>query len=430
MTVSSLNKATGSYRNFNVAIYARAYEVRDMADLDWLAARFDVMQRYLKVDRVYLETHRDTLIADEATIRAARQFFADRGVRTSGGITFTVMERNRFQTYCYTRPESRAKVKEIAEYTASLFDDFLLDDFFFTNCKCPACIEAKGDRTWTDYRLDLMAGAARDLVVGPAKAVNPDVHVTIKYPNWYPHFHALGFNLELQPAIFDGIYTGTETRDAVLSNQHLQPYESYQIVRYFEAIAPGRNGGGWVDPFGSSTADRYAEQLWLTAFSKAPEIMLFDFRSLQMPVQPSTACGVAGRPAYRAAQLGYRRGFRRDGEGAPPGRRLPGRGRHVGAGRGPRFRAGRRRRWRAGRAGGRCQLSALPRRGRGLPARLPGDARDPHRAAAHLPGRGRDRPADRGSQGRSRHRCQDLRALARRQERRRDLGALPRIAGR
>ncbi len=298
MNVSSPITATGSYRNFNVAIYARAYEVREMADLDSLAARFDVMQRYLKVDRVYLETHRDTLIADEATIRAARQFFADRGVHTSGGITFTIMERNRFQTYCYTRPESRAKVKEIAEYTASLFDDFLLDDFFFTNCKCPACIEAKGDRTWTDYRLDLMAGAARDLVVGPAKAINPDVHVTIKYPNWYPHFHALGFNLELQPAIFDGIYTGTETRDAVLSNQHLQPYESYQIVRYFEAIAPGRNGGGWVDPFGSSTADRYAEQLWLTAFSKAPEIMLFDFRSLQTPVQPSQRAAWQGdRPA-------------------------------------------------------------------------------------------------------------------------------------
>ena len=298
MTVSSPSRTPGSYQSFNVAIYARAYEVRDMADLDWLAARFDVMQRYLKVDRVYLETHRDTLIADEDTVRAARRFFADRGVRTSGGITFTVMERNRFQTYCYTRPESRSKVKEIAEYTAGLFDDFILDDFFFTNCKCPACIEAKGDRTWTDYRLDLMAGAARDLVVGPAKAINPDVQVTIKYPNWYPHFHALGFNLELQPAIFDAIYTGTETRDAVLSNQHLQPYESYQIVRYLEAIAPGRNRGGWVDPFGSSTADRYAEQLWLTAFSKAPEITLFDFRSLQMPVQPSQRAAWQGdRPA-------------------------------------------------------------------------------------------------------------------------------------
>lgn len=284
---SGSTQGTGArYRNFEVAIYARVYEVLKMADLDWLQSRFDVMQRHLKVDKIYLETHRDTIVAEDALIERLRGFFAERGVRTSGGITLTVNERNRFETYCYTRPESRAKVREIAEYTARLFDEFILDDFFFTNCKCPACIAAKGDRSWTGYRLRLMAEAAQELVVGPAKAVNPNVRVIIKYPNWYEHFPALGFNLEEQPAIFDGVYTGTETRDAVFSNQHLQPYQSYQIVRYFESLKPGANFGGWVDPFGSSTTDRYAEQLWLTAFSKAPEVTLFDFRSLQWPITP------------------------------------------------------------------------------------------------------------------------------------------------
>jgi len=292
------------YKNFNVAIYTRAYEVREMADLDWLKARFDVMQRHLKVGKVYLETHRDTLMADEATIEGAKKFFADRGVATGGGITYTVNERNRFETYCYTRPESRAKVQEIAEYTAGLFDEFILDDFFFTSCKCPACVEAKGDRSWTEYRLQLMAAAAQELVVGPAKAVNPDVRVIIKYPNWYEHFPALGFNLELQPAIFDGIYTGTETRDPVLSNQHLQPYESYQIFRYFETLKPGANFGGWVDPFGSSTIDRYAEQLWLTAFSKAPEVTLFDFRSVQMPVELTQCAPWQGARAPKSWGVG------------------------------------------------------------------------------------------------------------------------------
>jgi len=269
------------YADFNVAIYTRAYEVQEMADLNWLDARFDVMQRHLKVGKVYLETHRDGVMPDEATIEGARAYLLDRGVEVGGGITYTVNERNRFQTYCYTQPESRAKVREIAEYTAKLFDDFILDDFFFTNCKCPACIEAKGARSWTEYRLQLMTAAAKDLVEGPARAANPDVRVIIKYPNWYEHFPALGFNLETQPAIFDGLYTGTETRDPEIGNQHLQPYESYEIFRYFEAIKPGANHGGWVDPFGSMTTDRYAEQLWLTAFSKAPEITLFDFRSIQ-----------------------------------------------------------------------------------------------------------------------------------------------------
>lgn len=286
------------YNNFNVAVYTRAYEVQEMADLDRLAQDFDLMQRHLKVGTVYLETHRDTLMPDRATIEAAKQFFADRGVATGGGITYTVNERNRFETYCYTRPESRAKVQEIAEYTASLFDTFILDDFFFTNCKCPACIAAKGDRSWTDYRLQLMTEAGQELVVEPARAVNPDVRVIIKYPNWYEHFPALGFNLETGPGIFDGLYTGTETRDAVLSNQHLQPYESYQLVRYLESLKPGANYGGWVDPGGAFTIDRYAEQLWLTVFAKTPECTLFDFRQLRRGLVPTQRAPWQGdRPA-------------------------------------------------------------------------------------------------------------------------------------
>ncbi len=217
----STHDSQDRYRNINVAIYCTVYDVQKMADLDWLTQRFDVISRYLKVNKVYLETHRDAVIAPEATMKQAKAFFADRGVKTSGGITYTVNERNRFQTYCYTDPEHRQKVKEIAEYTASLFDAFILDDFFFTNCKCPLCIAAKGDRSWTDFRLALMTDAAQNLVIGPAKAVNPKVKVTIKYPNWFEHFQGLGFNLETEPLLFDGIYTGTETRDPVFSNQHL-----------------------------------------------------------------------------------------------------------------------------------------------------------------------------------------------------------------
>jgi len=275
---------TGSYRNFTVAIYARAYEVTQMADLDWLRTRFDVMQRWIKVDKVYLETHRDGVMPDEAGLLQAKAFFADRGVRTSGGITYTINERNRFETFCYSRPEHRQKVREIAEFTARHFDEVILDDFFFTNCKCPACIEAKGERSWSDYRLALMTGAAQELVLEPARAVNPNVEVVIKYPNWYDHFQGCGFNLETQPPLFDRVYTGTETRDPVFGMQHIQPYEGYLIFRYFDAIKPGGNGGGWVDPFGSMLLDRYAEQLWLTLLAKAPEITLFDFRSVQQSI--------------------------------------------------------------------------------------------------------------------------------------------------
>jgi hypothetical protein len=277
---------TPYYKNFTVSVYTTAYSVRDMADQKKLEESWNLISRQVKIDKIYLETHRDNIVVEEKTLESVIQFFKTKGLKVAGGITYTVNERNNFETFCYSNPEHRKKVKEIAEYTARHFDEFILDDFFFTNCKCDLCIKAKGDMSWTDFRLKQMTEAARDLIINPAKAINPKVKVIIKYPNWYEHFQGLGFNLETEPAIFDGIYTGTETRDPVITDQHLQQYESYLIIRYFDNIAPGRNGGGWVDPGASFYMDRYAEQFWLTLFAKAPEITMFDYGQIQLPVSP------------------------------------------------------------------------------------------------------------------------------------------------
>ncbi|MBN1995966.1 hypothetical protein JW935_00350 [candidate division KSB1 bacterium] len=271
------------HKNFELAVYARVYEVREMDDVERLQQRFDAMQRYLKIDKIYLETHRDMVVVEQSTLSKAKEFFHQRGIKTSGGITITVSERNRFETYCYSNPEHRQKLKETIEFTAKNFDELILDDFFFTNCKCEKCIAAKGQKSWTDFRLQQLTQAAKELVLEPAKRVNPKIKVIIKYPNWYEHFQGLGFNLETGPKLFDGLYTGTETRDPS-SNQHLQPYLGYLIFRYFENLKPGGNCGGWVDTGGSWVLDRYAEQLWFTLFAKAGELTLFDFRQMQRPI--------------------------------------------------------------------------------------------------------------------------------------------------
>ncbi|MGW8369935.1 MAG: hypothetical protein ACWGPN_14825, partial [Gammaproteobacteria bacterium] len=272
------------YANFEASVYVRAGEVARMGDQDYLESNWTAVRDQVKFSKIYLETHRDRQIVDEAVLIRARDYFESQGLTVAGGITLTISEPNRFETFCYSDPGHRQWVKELAEYTAAHFDEFILDDFFFTSCKNDIEIEARGERSWTEYRTDLLAEAAIDLIIEPAKAVNPDVRVVVKYPNWYEHFQGLGFNLETQPFVFDGVYSGTETRDAVRSAQHLQPYHGYQIVRYLDNINPGHNGGGWVDTYGSTTIDRYAEQLWLTAFAKAPEITLFEISQIQRAV--------------------------------------------------------------------------------------------------------------------------------------------------
>jgi hypothetical protein len=270
----------GHYKSFKVSVYTRAYEVEKMKDLQWLDSTWNIISSQVKVDKIYLETHRDLLIVPDATLEQAKRFFKERGVEVGGGITYTIDESNSFETFCYSNPEHRKKVREIAEHTARHFDDFILDDFFFTSCKSDIEIKAKGNMTWTDYRLKLMTQAATELVLQPSKKINPKVKVIIKYPNWYDHFQGLGFDLEHGPKLFDAVWTGTETRDPA-GAQHLQNYLSYNIIRYFDNLRPGYNLGGWVDAGGSEMGmDRYAEQLWLTMFAKAPEINLFAYHQL------------------------------------------------------------------------------------------------------------------------------------------------------
>jgi len=286
LVLFSKSDAQPGFKNFKVSIYVRAMEVQKMKDPKWLESSWEKISSNLHVDKVYLETHRDLQIVDEATLTKAIAFFKSKGVKVSGGITFTINEMDNFRTFCYSDPVYRKKAKDIVEYTAAHFDEIILDDFFFTNCKCKLCIAAKGDRSWSDYRLELMTQAAQNLIVGPAKKVNPAVKVIVKYPNWYDHFQECGFNLESEPAIFDGLYTGTETRDALTSDQHLQPYLGYLVSRYYENLKPGKNGGGWVDTYGSPSYDRYAEQLWLTMFAKLPEITLFEYGAMAGPLRP------------------------------------------------------------------------------------------------------------------------------------------------
>jgi uncharacterized protein YkvS len=287
LTGETSGQSNAKYKNFNVAVYARAYEVKQMDNLEWLEPIWNQITDQVHVDKIYLETHRDLVMPDEQTVIKVKNFFNSRGIETAGGITLTVSEANRFETFCYSNPEHRKKVREIVEFTARHFDEIILDDFFFTDCKCELCIKAKGDKSWTQFRLDLMTKASQELVIGPARAVNPKVKVVIKYPNWYEHFQGLGFNLETEPRMFDRIYTGTETRNPDAPGQHLQQYLGYQIFRYFENLKPGGNGGGWVDTGGAAYMDRYAEQLWLTLFAKAPEITLFDFRQVQRAIRPA-----------------------------------------------------------------------------------------------------------------------------------------------
>lgn len=114
-----------------------------------------------------------------------------------------------------------------------------------------------------------------------AKEINPDINVIVKFPQWYEVFNETGYDLKMEPALFDSIYTGTETRNPEYCAQHLPKYLSYFVMRYLESAAPGRNLGGWFDPYECTyNLTSYLEQGYLTLFAKAKEVTLFCLDSI------------------------------------------------------------------------------------------------------------------------------------------------------
>ena len=285
----------GNYRNFKLVYYFVA-SATARAERERLEKEMAFFEKYMRVDKVYLEPYRSGVFADAEHVELCREVFERHGVEVAGGLTTTIPapegeepKQRLFDTFCFNDERMLAELREVCAFIGRHFNEFIIDDFFFTNCTCEACRRGRDaynrehgvtDGSWKEYRLHLMEKVSREAVIGPAKAVNPDCKITIKYPNWAESYQETGYNPARQRKLFDRIYTGTEARDTITTDQHLPRYLSYSLMTYFENMWPGHNGGGWFDPFDLHITDQYLEQAYLTAFSKPKELMMFCFQAL------------------------------------------------------------------------------------------------------------------------------------------------------
>ena len=145
------------------------------------------------VTRVFIEAFRDGYTAEREALENARDRFRASGIEVSGCVTTTRVSQQAAPggwnvASCYTDMETQEMLQKIFEYTASIFDVIMIDDFLFTECECEKCIAARGDQSWDKYRSDLMVKMSRERILQPARAVNPKVKIINKYPLWYDEF--------------------------------------------------------------------------------------------------------------------------------------------------------------------------------------------------------------------------------------------------
>jgi len=265
------------------------------AAIDWC--------RKTAVTKVYIEVFRNGYQAQREALQHAKERFQAAGFEVSGCVTTTDVGKQSTVwkgISCYTDKATQKRLQGVFEYAAGLFDETMIDDFWFTVCQCSQCHAARKARTvsvgeqsypvagdtWEDYRCELMVRLSQQRLLAAAKRVNPKARLIIKYPQWYDQFHERGYEVLRETADFDRIWVGTETRDYRDKHWGGTPqYEAYFIMRWLGRIGGPKCGGGWYDPYGT-TERTYLEQARQTVLGGARESMLFCYGSLLKDTGP------------------------------------------------------------------------------------------------------------------------------------------------
>jgi len=265
--------------------------------------------RQTAVTKVYVETFRDSYQAERTTLETARDQLREAGLEVSGCVTTTRVGKQSTGwnvMSCTTDPDTQNRLRNIFEFTAALFDEIMIDDFWFVDCTCPECDTARQARrvtidgqswpvtgdSWEDYRCELMVRLSQEAVLGAARRVNPNVRLIIKYPQWYDRFHERGYDVLRETHDFDRIWVGTETRDYNDARWGgTVQYEAYFIMRWLGGIGGSKCGGGWYDWLGTTEAT-YLEQARQTILAGAQESMLFCYGGLHRDTGPANVAAL------------------------------------------------------------------------------------------------------------------------------------------
>ena len=278
-----------AYQNrdlLRVSTIFTAHDVRDRLSTETGLDSAIVWCKEVGITRVFIETFRG-YTAEREALENAKNGFEAVGIEASGCVT-TVNFGKKTTGWeliaCYTSEKTRQELVRIFEYTASIFDLIMIDDFLFTDCECEECIAARGDQSWSDYRCDLMNMVSNEYILKPARKVNPHVKIINKYPLWYDNFHRRGYEVVGETESYDYIWVGTETRDNDFVNNsegnNDPQYGAYFIMRWLTDIGGDKTGGGWFDALGT-TPKTYLEQARQTVLADAQEMMLFSYGGLR-----------------------------------------------------------------------------------------------------------------------------------------------------
>ncbi len=219
-------------------------------------------------------------------LRELRDWFAAQGIRCSGGIAtvpgghFGQRQQGGLEWLNWESQKTQVDVAAFFAENAPVFTELVVDDFFCTGDTSPEAEQAKGERSWGEYRRDLLVSLINPLMVKPTRAAHRQTRLILKFPQWYDRFHLYGYDPCRMPAHFDQIWVGTEVRDPETRRMgFVQPTEGYMNFRWLASQAGSEVHGAWFDHIECS-AQNFLDQAYLSVLAGARELTLFSLNDL------------------------------------------------------------------------------------------------------------------------------------------------------
>ncbi|MFC2125123.1 hypothetical protein ACFLU5_09950 [Bacteroidota bacterium] len=235
------------------------------------------------IDKVYIEVYRSGLVVSPESLQDVTKYFTQNGFEVVGGIAtvpgtdFGVRQEARYGWFNWQNEKTQKDLLKVMVDVAPIFDSFIVDDFLCTDDTSAESNEAKGEKSWSLYRRELLTELQSNIFIDPVKKINPDINMIIKYPQWYDRFHLFGYDVVQETALYDQVWVGTETRN--MNTQRfgfVQPYEGFVNYRWLASISGNKIGGSWFDHIECDRNDFY-DQAWQSVLAGSQELCLFNY---------------------------------------------------------------------------------------------------------------------------------------------------------
>ena len=277
----------------NLSVFVTAQTVIEYAAMPERRQKLIADVKNVGATKVFLEVWRGGRHVPDAALRTIRDACVEAGLAVATGIMpvsgrdaalegtddwdsdTTLSGNSRWGAdICYSKPYSLETLGRAMKAGAQLFDEFIIDDALCTQCSCPRCREARGDRSWSQFRRDLLLDVSREVLAGTCRHANPGIKMILKFPQWYDRLKEFGYDTGRQPAEFDATWIGTETRDPDTPDYGYVPqYEAYFNARWHGNAEPNLEGA-WFD-YIECDPTLYVEQAYQSVLGGLKNLTLF-----------------------------------------------------------------------------------------------------------------------------------------------------------